>query len=129
MLHPSQFQVDEAWIAFRLNDVPVHTEQDGWFNVFALMDAASCFIFGAEFVAVSEVEPPLSEVKRLLKSAQKRGSKLPATLFLPRGQFEVIFPREAERRGISVVRVEERELLTFIGEARQGFKEHMEREA
>ena len=123
MLHPNQFQVDEAWIAFRLNDVPVTTEEDGSFNIYALMDAASCFIFGAELVALRNKEPPLSVVKRLLKSAENRGSKLPTTLFLPRDQFEKVFPREAERRGISIVRVDEHQLLPFIGEAREGYRE------
>jgi len=124
MLHPSQFQPDEAWIAFLLNDLPVLTKEEGSFNVFALMDAASCFIFGAEFVAVERAEPSLAEVRRLFKSAKKQTATRPSTLFLPRGQFETFFPREAERLGISVVRVEDRELLPFVGEARNGFSEH-----
>jgi hypothetical protein len=123
VLHPNQFQVDEAWIAFRLNDVPIRTEQDGPFNVIALMDAASCFILGAEFVAAGKAEPSLPEVKRLLKGGQKQSKKLPVTIFLPQGQFEKIFPAEAERCGISVVRIHESQLLTFIGEARRGFQE------
>jgi hypothetical protein len=44
MLHPSQFKINEAWIAFRLNGAPIRTERDGDFNCIALMDAASCFI-------------------------------------------------------------------------------------
>ncbi len=44
MLHPNQFQVNEAWIAFQLNDAPIHTRSDGDFNCIALMDAASCFM-------------------------------------------------------------------------------------
>lgn len=27
MLHPNQFTVNEAWIAFQLNDQPIRTEQ------------------------------------------------------------------------------------------------------
>ncbi|MCY1381805.1 hypothetical protein D9M69_697600 [compost metagenome] len=50
MLHPNQFTVNEAWIAFRLNDAPIQTDADGAFNCLALMDAASCFILGTEFV-------------------------------------------------------------------------------
>ena len=127
MLHPNQFQPDEAWIAFRLNDAPVHTEEEGSFNVFALMDAASCFIFGAEFVAVARAEPSQAEVRRLFKSAKKQTPARPNTLFLPSGQFEKFFAPEAERLGISVVRVEDRELLPFIGEARSGFSERFSR--
>jgi hypothetical protein len=28
MLHPNQFQINEAWIVFKLNDEPIHTELD-----------------------------------------------------------------------------------------------------
>ena len=45
MLNPSQFEIDEAWIAFQLNDAPIHSEEDGEFDCIALTDAASCFIF------------------------------------------------------------------------------------
>ena len=128
VLHPSQFQPDEAWIAFRLNDVPVQTEEEGSFNVFALMDAASCFIFGAEFVPVERAEPSQAEVRRLLKSAKKQTSTQPSTLFLPSGEFKTFLPLEAERLEIVVVRVAERELLPFIGEARSGFSERFSRE-
>jgi hypothetical protein len=123
VLHPNQFQPDEAWIAFQLNDVPVQTEREGSFNVVALMDAASCFIFGAEFVALEKAEPSLAEVRRLIKAAKKQTQNLPRTLFLPKRQFERVLPAEAARLGVSVVRVEEIDLLAFIGEARSGFSE------
>ncbi len=57
MFDPSQFRVNEAWIAFKLNDAPVVTE--------------------------------------------------------------------AERNKIIVVRVPEEQLLIFIGEAREGFRQHV----
>lgn len=126
MLHPSQFQVDEAWIAFQLNDEPIHTEQDGSFNCVGLMDAASCFILGSAFVPVDEPEPSMLDAKRLLKSGWKHNKQLPTTLFIPRGQFQTILPTEAKRQGVSVVAVPESELLPFIGEAREGFREHIQ---
>ena len=46
VLHPVQFQVNEAWIVFQLNETPIHTEQEGSFNCLCLMDAASCFLLG-----------------------------------------------------------------------------------
>ncbi len=57
MIEPSQFQVNEAWIAFKLNDAPTLTEEDGDFNVLALMDVASCYILGTEFVSTGLAEP------------------------------------------------------------------------
>ncbi len=44
MLRPNQFEVNEAWIVFRLNNAPIRIEHEGSFNCIALMDAASCFI-------------------------------------------------------------------------------------
>ena len=69
MLHPQQFDVNEAWIAFRLNGAPIRTERDGDFNCVAPMDAASCFVLGSEFVPVAATEPTQAECRRLLKSA------------------------------------------------------------
>ena len=123
MLHPNQFQVNEAWIAFQLNDVPIETIEDGSFNCVALMDAASCFILGNAFVPIAAQAPSPTEMRRLLKSGWEHRREYPGTLFVPKGQFEASVSSEATRRGISVVPVEEDQLLAFIAEARQGFRE------
>jgi hypothetical protein len=123
MLHPNQFQVNEAWIAFKLNDAPIRTELDGDFNCVALMDAASCFILSSAFVPSNETEPSTMEVRRLLKKGQAHKQKLPKTLFIPSNQPASILALEAERQSIAVVRVPEDQLLLFIGEARVSFKE------
>ena len=123
MLHPSQFQVNEAWIAFKLNDAPVRTESDGAFNLLALMDAASCFILSTTLIPLSAPEPSKMDVGRLLRQAQAHKQQLPKTLFVPKDQPAKFLAAEAERRGITVVRVPEDQLLPFVGEARDGFKE------
>jgi hypothetical protein len=123
MLHPQQFEVNEAWIAFRLNNAPVRTELDGDFNCIALMDAGSCFILGTEFVPVTVAEPTQAQLRRLFKTAQRHKQQLPKTLFVPREDVADLMTREAAHQNIDVVRVPESELLIFIGEARQGFAE------
>jgi hypothetical protein len=123
MLHPNQFIVNEAWIAFQLNTAPIRTETDGAFHCFALMDAASCFILASEMIAASQQEPSQLEFRRLLKSGSKHNNALPRTLFVPREWSAEVITREAERQGIEVVRVPERELVIFVGEAQQGFRE------
>lgn len=128
MLHPSQFQVNEAWIAFQLNGAPIRTEREGSFNSVALMDAASCFIFGMVLVPVDDSEPSKSEVRRLLKMGWAHKRHYPTTLFLSTGRFQTVLPAEAKRLGISVVPVHESQLLVFIGEAQKGFKERFESE-
>jgi hypothetical protein len=124
MLHPNQFKVNEAWLVFQLNEVPICTELEGDFNCIALMDAGSCFILGNTFVPVGKAEPSKTAVRRFLNEAKAHKHELPKTLFIPSGQFNNILPAEAERQGIAVVRVPEDQLLVFISEARESFKEH-----
>ena len=126
MLHPQQFDVNEAWIAFRLNGAPVRTERDGDFNCIALMDAASCFILGSQLIPITAAEPTRAQFRSLLKNAQSHKQQLPATLFIAREDTADLMTREATHQNIEVVRVPESELLVFIGEARQGFKERFE---
>lgn len=125
MLHPRNFKVNEAWIVFRLNEAPISTERDGDFNVLALMDAASCFILGTEFVPAASAEPSEMEVRRLLKSGQSHKQQLPKTLYIPEHLAADVLRTEAERNGITVIRVPEEQLLVFIGEAREGLKAHI----
>ena len=127
MYEPSQFQINETWIAFKLNDDPVSTIADGDFNVLALMDAASCFILGTEFVSANSTEPSQLESKRLLKAGHSHKQQYPKMIFIPTNQPASILSTEADLQGIAVVRVPEEELLVFIGEARQGFQEHVRR--
>ena len=122
MLHPNQFQVDDAWIAFRLNGEPIHTEQDGDVNVFAMMDAASRFILALETVPVGECEPGILETGRLLQQARAHKGRFPGTLFIPLEYRTGSLASEAELQGIDVVRVAEIALSLFIGEARAGFR-------
>ena len=126
MLHPKQFEVNEAWIAFRLNNAPIRTERDGDFNCIALMDAASCFILGSAFIPVTAAEPTRAQFRRLLKDAKRHKQQLPKTLFVPREDVADQATLEATQHSIDVVRVPESELLIFIGEAREGFAERFE---
>ena len=126
MLHPKQFEVNEAWIAFRLNNAPIRTERDGDFNCIALMDAASCFILRSEFIPVTVAEPTRAQFRRMLKDAKRHKQQLPRTLFVPREDVADRVTPEATQQSIDVVRVPESELLLFIGEAREGFAERFE---
>ncbi|TDB04993.1 hypothetical protein [Halomonas marinisediminis] len=123
MLHPNQFQVNEAWIAFRLNDRPLHTEEDGDFDIFAFMDAASCFLLSSKPISATADGPSKLESRRLLKQARAHKKRWPKTLFVPKEQTVSFIVAEAKRQGITVAHVTEDQLLPFIGEVREGFKE------
>jgi hypothetical protein len=122
VLHPDQFSVNEAWIAFQLNGRPIHTEADGDLNCLALMDAASCFILSSTLFPARNVQPSKADVRSLLKQASAHKKALPKRLLLPIGQFAAVLAAEAERQGIGVVRVPDRQLLVFVGEAQAGFE-------
>lgn len=125
MLEPNQFQVNEAWLAFKLNDAPVVTDVDGDLDVVALMDAASCFILGAEFVRSDSIEPSQLESRRLLTAAQSHKQQFPKKLIVSIDLTADTLIEEAERLGIPVERAREQELSIFIREARDGFREHI----
>lgn len=122
MLHPNQFQVNEAWILFKLNDAPICTERDGDINIFALMDAASCFLLGSALVTTRTTEPSRLESRRLLEEGRSHKQQLPGKLFIPDKQTAALMSAEAKRQGIAVVRVPEDQLLPIIGEAQEGFR-------
>jgi len=124
MLQPDNYQINEAWIAFRLNVLPITTIADGDFNVIALMDAASCFILDSEFVPIASSELPELAARRLISGGKSHKQQLPKTLYVPEHLAADILCTEAARAGITVVRVPEEQLLVFIGEAREGFKEY-----
>ena len=127
MLHPNQFQVNEAWIMFKINDTPIPTDRDGDFNLFALMDAASCFILSSLAVSAKAVQPTELESKELLKKGWAHKQELPKTLFVPTHQAANALQIEAESQGITVARVPEDQLILFIGEAKTGFNERFGR--
>ncbi len=122
-MHPDQFAVNEAWIAFKLNDEPILTEADGNFDFIALMDAASCYIVSSTPVSATLAQPTEMEAKQLLAKGQARKNELPTTLFIPTDQPAQFLELEAQRQGIKVVRIAEEQLLVFIGDAREGFRE------
>ena len=127
MLHPNQFKVNDAWIAFRLNDAAIETESDGDFNCMALMDAASCFILGMEMYPSHVKELSAQEARRLLQQGKSHKGQMPRKLFVAEEQASSALALEATRSKVEVVIVAEGELLVFISEARDGFKERFGR--
>jgi len=126
VLDPDHFQVNEAWIAFKLNDKPIHTERDGDYDFIALQDAASGFILSTAPWPAQTAEPTQMDSRRLLKQGQAHKNQWPKTLFIPVGQPADDLSAEAERQGIKVVRIAEDQLLLLIGETRESFRKQFE---
>jgi hypothetical protein len=126
VLHPNQFQVNEAWIVFQLNEMPIHTEQDGSFNCICLMDAASCFLLGSELIPSAQEEPSPMQARHMLTAAWAKKGEFPKTLFMPAGRFPGTLKAEAERLGMAVITASEGQLLVFIDDAREGYRQNMQ---
>jgi hypothetical protein len=125
MLEPSQFNVNEAWIVFLLNDTPISTEADGDFNVVCLMDAASCYIFGNEFIPAHLTDVPEFTAKHLIEAGRSHAQVLPQKLLLSSELGSNQFVTLAEQTGIDVFQVSEEEISPFTTEAREGFQEYI----
>jgi hypothetical protein len=117
VIHPSQFQPNVAWLAFKLNDTPIRTELDGELNFIALMDAASCYILGSEVIAANAVELPKIAAKRLMKKGQTQAQRLPNTRYIPHELPATSLAQDADRLGITVVSIAEEKLMILIGDA------------
>ncbi len=62
MIHPKNYHVNQTWLIFKLNDVPISTEIDGEFNCLVLMDAASCYIVSSEMISATAPGPSLKDI-------------------------------------------------------------------
>lgn len=125
MLDPAQFDVNEAWIIFRLNEAPIVTEADGDFNVLCLMDAASCYILGNEFVPVHVAGLPEAAAMRLVEAGRSRAQTLPQQLLVPIELAPGALTGLAEHFGFEVSRVPEAQLSPFTSDAKEGFLAHV----
>ncbi len=125
MLDPAQYEVNQTWIAFQVNDAPVITDRDGDFNMLALMDAASGFILAFGFVPTGAEDMSQPEVERLLKTAFDQKSEFAEELLVPDEQVADALIAAAQARGIRVARVPARSLQALLDEVRESFKEHI----
>lgn len=123
ILHPNQFQVNEAWIAFRLNDAPIHTRDKGDFNCLVLMDAASCFILTQMFVSIEVGHPSNVEARQLIADGYAHKQELPRILFISSEVPADNLALEAQIHDIKILRVAEEQLMVFISDAKEGFTE------
>src|SRR6056297_1278151 len=124
MVHPSDYYPNEAWIFFKLNHVPVSTELEGEFDVFGLMDAASLYILGTEFVPVGSLGNAASQIRNLLEAARLKSAAWPEKLLISEAISSASLETEAELSGVSIDLVSQAELSKFTDEACQGFKAH-----
>lgn len=120
-LHPNQFEVNEAWIVFRLTRDPIVVEQEGPVHGIGLMDAASCFILGAIFIGSDETLAT-ENIRELLEKGWAHKSEYPKKLMVSSNLMSDELETAAEAHGVSVAPTSEGDLRVFIGEAQEEFR-------
>lgn len=125
MRGPAQFQVNETWIIFKLNDAPVTTTADGDFNVLCLMDAASGYILANEFVSTDLAGISELAAEKLIEAGTSQAHVLPKKFFVSIALESDQLSNLARRLKVEVTRVPGDQLLPFVAEARDGFAAHI----
>lgn len=128
MLEPNQFDVNDAWVVYRLNSAPMSTEAEGDFHVLCIMDVASCYIFDNELLPVQSAELPESVAARMIEAGRSQVQLLPGR-FLLAAELEselAAFADLAEQLGVEAQWATEEELSSLISETRQVFREDFE---
>jgi hypothetical protein len=121
----NQYQVNQAWIVFRISDHPVKTEADGNFHIVGLMDAASGYMLGTEFVPSTTSELSQFTAKHILKNGYSQSKKYPAQLIIQRELEATCLEQEANSLGIEPSHASRSQLWPIIGEAIEGFRQHI----
>ena len=117
----TDFCRNEAWLLFQLNDIPVHTEQDGDFNALAIMELATGMILGMEMVQVTEPEISEFQSRKLLAAAEVHAGSRPQRLFIDLERKADNLSSVAAALGIGIERAPSDELAPLSREARDGF--------
>ena len=120
-----EYDRNEAWLLFRLNDAPVRTESDGDFNVMAIMDVGTGLILGMEFVGVLAEELSEFESRKLLASAESEAGGKPQQLLVDSGQKMAQLIGAASAMGLEVIPESGSNLNPITQEAREGFAAHV----
>lgn len=124
VIDPQEYQENEAWLLFRLNDDPVRTMADGDFNVLAIMDVGTGLIHGMEFVPAQQNELSEMQSRRLFKMAESKTGARPHLFFVEEGKPLAKLTKVATAMGIEVVVVQGANLDPITREAREGFAAH-----
>lgn len=106
---------------FRLNSAPIRTRQEGDFDCFAVMDAATLLIHSMEMVPAASAGPTRAETGALLAKACGAAGRFPTKLLVCSGDSTVEAAIEAQQRGILVEQVPSRRIGRLTLEAREAF--------
>jgi hypothetical protein len=121
MITPDQFRVNEAWIAVRINEKFLLVQNEPY-DIYILMDAASCYVLGHVLSRVVDEAPKEKDVKELLQAAFQAKNQWADILILTGSSpADDAFRKQAEREGLSIKTVKPSDLEAIIGPLKESF--------
>ena len=121
MLEPSDFAVNEAWIAFRANDSFLLVKNEPY-DVYILMDAASTYVLGHVLSKTVDGSPDARDVAALFREAWSAKRQWAKQLIVPEGSLaEGVFKNQAEKSGLAFSAVPFAELLAIMAPLKESF--------
>ena len=121
MLTPSQFRVNEAWIAIRVNEAFLCVKDEPY-DIYVLIDAASAYVLGHVLSRVVDEAPNERDVKALFRKAWEAKNQWAEQLILTgNSKPDGVFRTQAERNGLSVKIVPLSELEPIVSPLKESF--------
>jgi len=121
MITPNKFRVNEAWIAVRINEEFI-LFQDEPYDIYVLVDADSCFVFGHVFSRVVDEAPQENDVRDLFQAAFRTKNQWPKILILSgNSPSDYVFKKFAERLGFLIQTFGPIELEPILGPLKEFF--------
>ena len=121
MLTPSQFRVNEAWIAIRVNEAFLCVKDEPY-DIHVLIDAGSSYVLGHVLSRVVDEAPSERDVKALLRKAWKTKNQWAEQIIITgNSKAEGVFRTQAEKIGLSVKIVPLSELEPIVGPLKELF--------
>lgn len=121
MLSPANFSVNQAWLAFKINDEPIELAE-GSFDTYVVMDAGSAYVIGLASAKSGEY-PPANEIDSIFMSGWNQKKAFPEKLIFPLESHEGnAFKSAALLKGIRTEQVPLKDLEPIIGPFREQFK-------
>ena len=121
MITPDQFRVNQAWIAVRINEAFLLV-QDEPYDIYVLMDAASCYVLGHVLSRVVDEAPQEKDVRDLFQAAFRAKNQWASILMLTgNASSDEVFRRQAEKEGMTVKTVGLSDLEPILGPLKESF--------
>jgi len=121
MFTPDQFRVNEAWIAVRINEAFLFVKDEPY-DVYILMDAASCYVLGHVLSRVVDEAPHENDIHDLFQKAWQAKCQWAETLILTgNSPANDVFRMQAEQNGLSVRKIPLSDLEPILGPLKESF--------